>query len=285
MSWDLSKKDMTQASSGGIRLYKISEKGTSHWGQRWKEVVSSFYPAKRLERGLRYAKGGQVLSIRIEQGFATADVQGSRTQPYKVEIGLPMFTRKQWQRITAELLKKAFYTAKLLAGDMPSDIERIFQAAGAPLLPTSDEDISSDCSCTDLENPCKHVMAVYFILGQEIDRNPFLLMEMRGLTRAQLLTEIQTNRIKKTKSSTTPPTTSAINRPSQTFLADRLNDFFSVPKNHSLTPTVDTDTLAQLRAPGSRIKEMGTPPFWQSDNNFEEVLIRIYQAVRKRALG
>ncbi len=257
----------------------------SWWAERWMECVTRFNKQKQLERGLRYAKAGQVLSIHIDQGFATADVQGTKSRPYKVEIGLPMFTRNQWMRVADALLKKAFFTAKLLAGDMPPEIEPIFRAAGAPLFPTSEDDISSDCSCLGGENPCKHIMAVYIILGQEIDRDPFILMEMRGLSRAQLLAEIQTRRIAGKPSTKTPLASSAIDRPVRTPLSDRLNDFFQVPKDHPLTWPVDPEYLSHLLKPGVRIHEMGSPPFWQSDNGFEEVLTQIYQAVRKRALG
>lgn len=285
MSWHYPKRSPKSA-AGGIRLYKASENADAWWGQRWMDAVSAFNPAKQLERGLRYAKSGQVLSMHVDQGFAAAEVQGSRVRPYKVEIGLPMFTRRQWMRVADTLVKKAFYTAKLLAGDMPREIEGLFKAAGAPLLPTSQADLSSDCSCSDIENPCKHVSAAFFILGQEIDRDPFLLMEMRGLGRAQLLAEIQTRRSAGGKAPGKTPAASAhAERPAQTILSDRLNDFFLVPKDRPLTWPVEPDDLGRRLKPGGRIHEMGAPPFWQSDNSFEEVLTKIYEAVRRRALG
>lgn len=284
MSWYYPKR-LPKSAEGGIKLHKGSERGNTPWGQRWMKSIKNFTQSKRLERGLRYAKSGQVLSMHVDQGFAAAEVQGSRTQPYKVEIGLPMFTRKQWLRITDAILKKAFFTAKLLAGDMPPEIEQIFIAAGAPLIPESQDDMASDCSCPDGENPCKHIAAAYYILGQEIDRDPFLLMEMRGLGRAQLLLEIQTRRMAGGKSpSKTPLTNSSFDRPLHTNLSNHLNDFFQSPKDRPLTWPVEPDYLERLLKPGERIREMGAPPFWQSDNSFEDVLTKIYQAVRKRML-
>src|SRR5689334_17538310 len=117
MSWYYPKR-AAKSAAGGIKLYKTSGQSSTGWGQRWMDSVASFSRPKQLEHGLRYAKSGQVLSIHVDQGFAAADVQGSRATPYKVEIGLPMFTRKQWMRVADALLKKAFFTAKLLAGDM-----------------------------------------------------------------------------------------------------------------------------------------------------------------------
>jgi uncharacterized Zn finger protein len=195
-----------------------------------------------------------------------------------------MFTRTQWMRVAEVLLKKAFYTAKLFSGDMPREIEPIFRSAGAPLLPASPQDFSSDCSCLDLQSPCKHVVAACFILGQEFDRDPFLLLEMRGLGRAQLLAEIQLRRAtgksdgKNNLSTQAPP-----KFPAQTTLSSQLNDFYDAPKDRPLTWKRADDFLDQLPPPGGRIKELGSPPFWQSDHDFEEVLKGIYSAVRKKA--
>ncbi len=285
MSWHYPKRGPKSA-AGGIRLLKTSEHGDAWWGQRWMASVTAFSKPQQLERGLRYAKAGQVLSLHVDQGFAAAEVQGSRVGPYKVEIGLPMFTRRQWIRVADALLKKAFLTAKMLAGEMPREIEKIFQAAGAPLLPASQADFSSDCSCTEVKIPCQHVAAAYFILGQEFNRDPFLLMEMRGLGRAQLLAEIQTRRSNGGRRPGKLPVASpSFERPAQTLLADRLNDFFQAPRDRPLTWPVEPDDLGRRLKPGGRIHEMGAPPFWHSDNSFEDVLKKIYEAVRKRALG
>jgi uncharacterized Zn finger protein len=263
-----------------------AEPDKSGWGARWLEAVANFSPKKQLERGHLYAKSGKVLSLQVDQGFAAAEVEGPRTRPCKVEIGLPMFTRKQCARAVDALLKQALYTAKLLAGDMPRDLEKIFADAGAALLPTSAADISSDCSCFDMEDPCKHVAAVYVRLAHDFDANPFLLLEMRGLTRAQLLMELQTRRSTRGKSAAkrSVPTLS-VERPVQTYLAAHLNDFFQAAQNRPFTALPSVDDAAPLITPGLRIQEMGSPPFWQSDNDFEEVLVRIYQAVRSRAIG
>lgn len=225
---------------------------------------------------MRSLKMGHVLSLRVDQGFASAEVHDIRPGPYKVEVALPMFTTRQWRRVTDALLKKAYFTAKLLAGDMPLEIEKIFSEANADLLPTSEADLSSDCPCLDRDDPCKHVSAVYVALAQEIERNPFLLMEMRGLSRAQLLAEIQARR-----SPAPVAVPKGVTGPRQTPLAHRLHDFFNAPKEAVFVWPVDTKAIEERLKPGGRIHEMGSPPFWQSDNDFEDVLTRIYKAVRK----
>jgi uncharacterized Zn finger protein len=265
---------------------KRAEPDKSGWGARWLEAVASFSSKRQFERGRLYAQSGKVLSLQVDQGFAAAEVEGPRARPYKVEIGLPMFTRKQWTRAVDALLKKAFYAAKLLAGDMPRDLEKIFAGVGAALLPSSAADISSDCSCFEMDDLCKHVVAAYIRLAHDFDANPFLLLEMRGLTRAQLLTELQARRATRGKPSVKKSAAPLnVARPVQTYLAGHLNDFFQASQNRPFTGLVPVDDAAPPIKPGQRIQELGSPPFWQSDNDFEEVLVRIYQAVRKRVGG
>lgn len=284
MSWFFTKQT-PRPTLGGIKYRDNGKHKKNGWGRRWIDCIARFSARNRLERGLRYAKSGQVISLHIEPGSASAEIQGTHNRPYKVEIGLPLFTRKQLLHVTAALLKKAFFAAKLLAGTMPDDIESIFGKAGASLFPTSETDFSSDCSCPDTENPCKHVAATCYILAQEFDRDPFLLLEMRGLSRAQLLSEIQTRRTKKNKPSMNPSSDgSSMNQPTQTPLSDRLNNFFESPKEMVLSQTTEPNRYPQFIKPGSRIHEMGLPPFWQSDNDFETILTRIYQAIRKRVM-
>jgi uncharacterized Zn finger protein len=132
-----------------------------------------------------------VLSVDIAPGVVTAKVQGSRATPYKVTIKLAPLSSEAWDRVIAELAGRAIFLAKLLAGEMPADIEEVFQAAGAPLFPAASRDLTTDCSCPDWSNPCKHIAAVYYLLGEEFDRDPFLIFTLRGLPRETLLDRLR----------------------------------------------------------------------------------------------
>src|SRR5438128_9744848 len=79
------------------------------------------------------------------------------------------------------------YAAKLTSGEMPNDIETVFRSASLSLFPEKRKDLKTDCSCPDWSNPCKHVAAVYYLLGEEFDRDPFLIFKMRGLARDELV--------------------------------------------------------------------------------------------------
>ncbi|MBX7106559.1 MAG: SWIM zinc finger family protein, partial [Gemmataceae bacterium] len=176
-----------RAVEGGIRAQsKGGAFDQSWWAKRWIEVLDGFDIGARLGRGRSYARKGQVTAIQIEPGRVTAKVQGSRPQPYKVSIEIDRLGDKDWEKLITELNTQAAFAAKLLAGEMPQDIEAAFTKVGLSLFPKSLREIQTDCFCPDLSNPCKHIAAVYYMLGEEFDRDPFLLFRLRGSDRATI---------------------------------------------------------------------------------------------------
>src|SRR5204862_3418808 len=95
-----------------------------------------------------------------------------------------------WKRVVKALGGQAVFAAKLLAGEMPQDIEKVFADVDLSLFPEKAKDLTTDCSCPDWSNPCKHVAAVYYLLGEEFDRDPFLLFRLRGLSREELFARL-----------------------------------------------------------------------------------------------
>lgn len=159
----------------------------SWWARRWISVLESFDMGARLDRGRRYARQGQVIGIDVDRELVTAEVQGSRARPYKVVIRVQALTREEWRQVGEQLARQALFAAKLLADEMPEDIEEVFAGAGLSLFPTRRADLETRCSCPDSANPCKHIAAVYYLLGEEFDRDPFLIFRLRGLDREELV--------------------------------------------------------------------------------------------------
>jgi uncharacterized Zn finger protein len=177
--------------SGGIKAQ--SQRGdfaSRWWAKRWIAVLESFNIGARLGRGRNYARQGQVLDIQINPGEVKAKVQGSRPRPYQVSIQLKPLSAADWRKLTAAMAAEARFSAKLLAGEMPTDIEAVFQAMGLALFPKARGDLKTDCSCPDDSNPCKHIAAVYYLLGEAFDRDPFLMFRLRGMEREALLAQL-----------------------------------------------------------------------------------------------
>jgi uncharacterized Zn finger protein len=169
---------------GGIKSRK--KRGAfaaTWWSERWIAVLESFNLGARLGRGRSYARKGQVIELEIGAGKVTARVQGSRARPYSVSIAIKPITAAKWRKIAGSASENMAMSAKLLAGEMPPEIEEAFAEAGAPLFPAKVGDLKTECSCPDWSNPCKHIAAVYYLLAEEFDRDPFLLFRLRGMER------------------------------------------------------------------------------------------------------
>lgn len=164
--------------------------GETWWSKRFIGILESFDLGGRLVRGRRYARAGQVLDLAITPGEVTASVQGSRPKPYEVRVGMLTLSAKDWARVEAVMASRAVFLAKLLAGEMPRDIEEAFTESRLSLLPASARDLTSDCSCPDWSNPCKHIAATYYLLAEAFDADPFLIFRWRGRDRDELLASL-----------------------------------------------------------------------------------------------
>jgi uncharacterized Zn finger protein len=161
--------------------------GETWWSRRFIEILESFGFGSRLDRGRNYARRGQVLDLEVRPGVVEARVQGSRVRPYRVQLGVETLDEGDWERAERAMAAKAVFAAKLLAGEMPLQIEEVFSDCRLSLFPTSAAQLSSSCTCPDGTNPCKHVAAVFYLLAEAFDRDPFLVFTWRGRTREELL--------------------------------------------------------------------------------------------------
>ena len=178
------------------------------WVERWLELLDSYRFKKRLERGRNYAREGNVLNIDFVDTMILADVQGSEVEPYKVSLSLeplkdedyeqalkrmsqPPFNDEDWDCVINSLSEKAIFSAQLLAGEMPSDIEAVFTSNGLSLFPYNLSDVRSRCTCPDKANPCKHIAAVYYQLAERFSEDPFLIFQLRGRSKEQILASLR----------------------------------------------------------------------------------------------
>jgi uncharacterized Zn finger protein len=214
----------------------------SWWSERFIDVLEGIGLGNRLQRGRSYARAGQVISMEVGPGSVTARVQGSRAQPYRVRIGITAFGKSQWAQAEHALAGNAWYTAMLLSGEMPEDIEDVFAGLGLSLFPGAADELSLDCSCPDTAVPCKHLAATFYLLAESFDDDPFAILAWRGRERADLLANLQAARC------AGPPAADRGERPGRP-LADCLGSYFA-PQAQTRAPappvTSPTALLDQL---------------------------------------
>ena len=164
------------------------------WVQQWVDLLNSYRFKKRLERGRNYARQGHILSLEFKNSKVHAKVQGTAADPYQLSIWIDRFTDEDWSYVINTLSEKALYSAQLLAGEMPDDIESVFTSNGLSLFPFTLADVNSKCSCPDPKNPCKHIAAVYYQLGDFFREDPFVLFQLRGRSKEQILEALRQHR-------------------------------------------------------------------------------------------
>jgi hypothetical protein len=161
------------------------------WSKRFVDVLESYGLGGRMQRGRRYARAGQLLSLEVTAGLLLAQVQGSRRTPYVVSVRSPQPSAAHWRKLDATFRSRVGFAARLLAGEVPPDLEDAFGAAGVGLFPRSWADIDATCSCPDGANPCKHIAATLYVFADQLDRDPWLLLTWRGRTREQVLAHLR----------------------------------------------------------------------------------------------
>jgi uncharacterized Zn finger protein len=254
---------------GGIRAKsKRGAIGEQWWSRRFISVLESYGMSGRLARGRSYARAGQVLDFELSQGKVTAQVQGSRVRPYQVRIGVLPLTTAQWRRVLDQLAGQALFRAKLLAGEMPHEIEDVFAECGTPLFPRSARDMEMSCSCPDWEVPCKHLAAVCYVLAEAFDDDPFGMLAWRGRGREELLASLR--RISAGQPEPSGPVINVTDRP----LAECLDDFWSP----GLSPArLRAMPAAPVTAPDLLLRSFEPPAIVVRGRDLADVLAPMYQ--------
>ncbi|HDN79719.1 MAG TPA: hypothetical protein ENG33_04555 [Chloroflexi bacterium] len=255
--------------------------GKTWWASRWIAALERLMDSRRLQRGRSYARRGQVLEINISPGLVTSRVQGTRPQPYEVVIKIKPLTEKQWEKVADVMASQAVFAAKLLAGEMPQNIEEAFQAAGVSLFPKRRGDLATMCTCPDWANPCKHIAAVYYLLGEQFDEDPFLLFRLRGKDKEELLAMLRERRAEETAlSASTEPIPEAL------------------PLVQPLHPSADGsfweagDSLKEVKfaikgpeVEAAVLRRLGPPPSGLGLDSLEAPLKEVYRIISERTLS
>lgn len=178
--------------AAGIRAQESrSGGGRSWWSRRWREIMERMGLGARLGRGRNYAASGQVVALKIAGPHIEASVVGTRPDPYFITIDFRTPADDARERIVSGLRAEPMMVARLLADDLPVEVESLFKAEGCDLFPggrlsSGKYDMTTKCSCPDYANPCKHSSAVLLLLGEEVTRRPATLLELRGITLEEL---------------------------------------------------------------------------------------------------
>jgi len=276
----------------------MSKHAKTWWGQRFIEALEDFTDSGRLQRGRSYSTDNRIKQWLLKEGKVEAKLRGNinpyfgvyKEPTYKVSVQMTHLSAAQWQKIIQKLTQRASFIARLLLNEIPENIENVFADLGVHLLPNSYKDFKVSCDCPDYEVPCKHIAGVCYRLAGQLDQDPFLLFEMRGLPPEKLLQELANSPLGKVlsdaKSSATvelAPVASFYTRPILAELPQEtsLKGFWQ--GQQPLPKEIEPSQAATI--PAMLIKKGGDfPAFWHKQNSFIEVMEDFYVRMRKATL-
>ena len=243
---------------------KMKKAGTTWWGQRWIEALERVLKGDsgRLARGRTYARAGRAHDLSIKNGKVKAKVTGSRA-PYAISIELPQLSDSIWQVAIAFMAQKAEFSALLLNDQMPRQIDEAFESASASLFPRTRAELKTSCNCPDYGDPCKHVAAVHYVLGDALDRDPFLLLELRGRSRDQILDALRAARGGGSKAREPDPTATPLEKPPSVAL-EKLT-----AKSYDVSPMPLPALSFSFEPPPAHaavLRQLGAPRSWNRDS-------------------
>ncbi|MEO0933810.1 MAG: SWIM zinc finger family protein [Cyanobacteria bacterium J06641_2] len=266
------------------------------WGDKFIQALEDISDESRLKRGRSYARNGKVKSFSIQENCISAKVKGSvnpyfgvyKEPTYKINIEIKPIAKTKWKQAIDKLSSKASVVSRLLLNEVPENIEDTFSELGLNLLPHSQEDFKTNCSCPDYANPCKHIAGVYYLVASQLDQNPFLLFELRGLSKTELQNKLAASPLGKALSSELDTeeipvevSTSFYTKLEKKTVIEKpsIKEFWlgkkRLPQTIEVAPTSGVSAIL--------VKKQGDyPPFWDRDNSFIEVMEELYERVKTK---
>jgi len=253
MNWyNYDNRSPKEVEDGIAAQSKRGDIGEQWWSRRFVDVVESYSKSNRITRGKRYARKGQIVDLTVKNGVVSAQVQGSRADPYEITIRGDALDDDTWTEVEAAMVDRAVFAAQLLTEQMPADIEEVFEACGISLFPESYRDMRTRCSCPDHANPCKHIAAVFYILAERFDDDPFLIFRWRGRSRETLLENLRELRSENDETSQEISFEQGDDRP----LGECQDEFWS--ENEDM-PDIQIRSRT-AGSPNAILKRLGEPP-------------------------
>jgi len=246
--------------------------GRTWWGNAWIEAMEQIdHDTNRLPRGRSYASTGRVQEIQICNGVVKAKVKGRQRKPYQVTIYLQKFTPEQISKIQSCIAEDPALASELTLGKLPEELLDRLAQENISLLPTSWQELNAYCSCPDWANPCKHLAAVYYLIANEVDKNPFILFHLRGVETRTLMQA----------AGFLEPTSPTENE--ETFIPYTQ---IKVPaRDHKKNNKVEADfssilsSLSQEKDGNTIFALLDESPLFYSEGNFKQILFKAYRNI------
>jgi uncharacterized Zn finger protein len=267
------------------------------WGKRFLSALESCTDSGRLQRGRSYAGPSRLLEFKIDGDIIRSKIRGNvnpyfgvyKEPRYRVQIRLKKIPVSKWKIIIKQLTGNAGWLSRLIMGEVPENIDQAFAGTAHSLLPRSSRELQTQCSCPDWANPCKHVAGTYYHVAHLIDQDPFLLFQLRGLTRDALEAELVKSPLGRALANQLQEEQVSLPKPlanryppapaEKTTLTMSYKQFWSGKRLPKAQSKGDESGVAALIIR----REGDNPPFWSRENSFIEAMSDIYLRIHSNS--
>lgn len=300
------------ASAGTGEVTVSPTAAASGWtwaSSRWMRLAEEHALGEQLVEGLEYARLGQARSIEIKPGLIAGKVQGRVPTAYKTELRLPLFTHEQWARIVSMIAEQAKYSAALIGGEIPNNIEDIFAPMGLRLFPSDEQDLATSCNCdvfrgkdsfTGLDRPggpsrwCKHICCLMYLVAEKLAQQPLTIFSLRGLDGQELLEQLRQQRalagLARVGGGAAPvyvqhvPNPQELSRPLEELLRERgAAGFWSAGGAEGALEEIDL-SIQRPEVTHPLLRRLGASPFKESKFPMVGLLATCYDVVSEAAI-
>lgn len=151
-------------------------------------VEEAAFSTAELKRGRSHARAGDVGAITIGDGtYVAAVVDGD--DAFTVSGTVPVLAPDDRSVLVELVAAETGRIGALMSGDLPHPFVEAVEEAGVELLPYGGE-LGSACTCDSWLDPCPHALAVLTQLAWLVQRDPFVLFQLRGLARDEILARL-----------------------------------------------------------------------------------------------
>lgn len=151
--------------------------------QKWINSIKKLDSKYELAHGAIYATDRSIQELTIDMNAVRAKVQGAPGNVYDVEIIFREFDDSDKESVLKLIKANPFIYSKLFNRQISEELIH----SDINLFPDSLDDFEMSCTCG--KGPfCKHEAAVFHNLSNEMVKNPFLLMSLKGVDLSEMTT-------------------------------------------------------------------------------------------------
>jgi uncharacterized Zn finger protein/superfamily II DNA or RNA helicase len=160
------------------------------WGREWLTVIENLNE-DRVNDDENYSNPFKITDFKYQNGKIIAKIGENRNSSYIAELALEPFTEQELKILADILASSSLINGDLALGKLPTILNTELLENGINLFPISWEDIKSKCNCSAPISPCIHQSELFYMIGSELDKDPSLLLKLRGVPESFLNSESQ----------------------------------------------------------------------------------------------